>query len=469
MAEDLAFKVYLSQAKPYSVHAYYLNVKVTNNDESNTLGAAKIKLDSTVTNQGLVNNLNSALGTVIQFELLDKNTAGACGVKERGANSIVQALLDTYCGGGGDDGKKLENPQPLAQPIVIDPPSFKVTVNDYIAALKQYKDRKYVGCLMADMTCPVTNDLNEITGAVDEDHPLYPLNSSDRRTLHYNMKDIAYERKDTIVILSTPYTKSHKDITAFTTQNACEWVSSTGEYSELWEYGQGATTDYATQSFYLEMYFSWLEMQCDWIVNGVAKSKAVKVAPANLVINNVLTSWRERGVQYPVAGDQGGVLPETCKVLYNPKTKPERDQLVQYRINPIWDTGTRGVQIFGNETLNAGYTDLNAAHIARTLVYIRSRIDEYTEKLKFSINNLLLWDKWKTYVSQYILEPLRSVNALSEYRIAMGEDTTSKAEIANRQINGVVQLIFFQSAEIFDLTYVVYSSSTTIEEAMNNT
>ena len=469
MADELTFNIMLSQVKPYSIHAYYLIVEVSNNGGSNVLGSVKVKLDGTTTNQGIVNEFNSALGAVIRFELMDPSTASACGVKERGANSLAQALLDTYCDGGTKQ-KMSPNPQELLQPITIEKPSFQVDVNDYINALMQYKAKKYVGCLMADMVCPVTNDIDESTGEVSTTkHDLYPLNSSDRRTLHYNMKDIAFERKDTTVILSTPYTPGYDNLTAFTIDDACDWVASQGAYADLWEYGQGATTDYATQSFYLEIYYSWLEMQCNWVVNGEAKQKTVKVAPANLVVNNILQSWRERGVQYPVAGDQGGILPETCTILMNPKTKLERDQLVQHRINPIWDTGTRGIQIFGNETLNAGYTDLNAAHIARTLVYIRSRIDEYTETLKFSINNLLLWDKWKTYVTQYILEPLVAVNAISEYRVAMGEDTTSREEIANRTINGIVQLIFYQSAEVFDLTYTVYSSSTTIDEAMANT
>lgn len=467
MSEELTFKVQLSQVKPYSIHAFYLNVEVANNGGANTLGTAKIKLEGTTTNQGIVNALNSAIGTIVRFELMDPNTASACGVKERGANSIAQALLNKYCEGGTKN-KMIPNPINLLQPITIESPSFEVDVNDYIDALEQYKAKKYVGCLMADMVCPVTADIDPETGKPGDEHDLYPLCSEDRRNLHYHLKDIARERKDTTAILSTPYTPSHDNLTVLTINDACDWVASQGAYTDLWEYGQGATTDYATQSFYLEMYYSWLEMQCNWIVNGAAKAKKVKVAPANLVINNILTSWRERGVQYPVAGDQGGVLPETCTILMNPKTKLERDQLVQYRINPIWDTGTRGIQIFGNETLNAGYTDLNAAHIARLLVWIRSTIDEYTEKLKFSINNLTLWDKWKTYVSQYILEPLLSVNALKEYRIAMGEDTTTPEEIANRQINGIVQLIFYQSAEVFDLTYIVYSTSTTIDEAMKN-
>lgn len=459
MSEDLTFDVTMTQAKPYSIKAYYLNISVFNNEGANNLGSAKVKLESTTTNQGLVNALNSALGTVVRFELMDPNTAAACGVKERGANSIVQALLDKYA----NKDKMDPNPASLVQPLMIERPSFRVDVNNYIKALEQYKEKKYVGCLMADMVCPVTKDSGS-----DGPHELYPLSADDRRTFHYHMKEIARERKDTTVLLSTPYTQSADNKTAFDINEACDWVASLGSYSDLWEYGQGATTDYATQSFYLEIYYSWLEMQCDWIVNGTAKAKSVKVAPANIVLNNVLTSWRERGIQYPVAGDQGGVLPETCKVLMNPKTKLERDQLVQYRINPIWDTGTRGVQIFGNETLNAGYTDLNAAHIARLLVYIRSQIDEYTERLKFSINSMLLWDKWKAHVSQRILEPLMSSNALKEYRVSMGTDTTSPEEIANRQINGRVQLIFYASAEVFDLEYTVYSTSTTIDEAMTD-
>lgn len=469
MAEGISIECKLSQAKPFSLSLYYLDTTVKS--DSGVLGTAKIKLEPTTTNQSIVNNLNAALQTYARFELADASTKNACEVNENGKNSIVKSLLDKYAqydSEGKKRGNLSVNPQPLPDFSVLSKPDFRVTLQNYIDAQEQFKDRKYVGCMMADMAAPVTHTLDG-TQMVDGTAVL-PLDYDERRSLHYYLKQIACERKDTTVILSTPLWKDHTSANTFLTKDeACNWVASQGDYVDLWEYGQGATTDYATQSFYLEMYYSWLNQQCTKIENGLAKSVKVKTPPANIVINNILTSWRERGVQYPVAGDQYGTLPETCTVLQNPKTKLDRDQFVQYRINPIWDTGTRGVQIYGNETLNAGYTDLNAAHIARTLVYIRGRIDEYTETLKFSLNNSLLWDKWKTYVTQYILEPLISVNALSEYRIAMGEDTTSPEERANRQVNGLVQLIFYQSAEIFDLTYTVYSSSTTIDEAMANT
>lgn len=474
MAEDLTFKTYISQTKPYSLHVYYLNVEVLNADGTNTLGKARVKLEDTTTNQSLVNNLNSSLGTIVRFELIDPSTEGACIKKERGANSIVKAIMDAHV---GTPQETLKVPEDL-EPYIIDcQPKFKVSMQDYIDALEQFKAKRYVGCLMADLTAPVSRDLEDADkpdDSEDEDYKakqydllkpgeVYLPSSEDRRALHYNLKQVACERKDCTVILSTPYYPSRDNQTAFTLDDACNWVTSQGRYSDLWEYGVSNTADYSIQSFYLEIYFSWLMQTCTKIESGLAKSVKVLTAPANLVINNVLTSYRERGVHLPVAGDQYGTLPETCAVTVNPKTKAERDQLVQCRINPIYDTGTRGIQIYGNETLNAAYTDLNAAHIARTLVRIRSQVDEYTETLKFLINSQILWDQWKNYVSMYILEPYKSVNALAEYSIKMGEDTTSREEIANRTINGIINLRFYQSAEIFDLTFAVYSTATTLE------
>ena len=499
MTEKLDFACKLVQAKPLSLKVFYLTVDVLN-ESNDILCSAKVKLESTTTNQSIVNNLNSSLGTYVRFELGEDGLdyANAAEVNDMRDFSIANVLLDIYAPHTGtvnntaepdrtSPRKNLElsnNVYEVALPRNnaedgdqkdVDP-DFKVMLQDYIDALNQYRDKRYTGCLMADFTAPVSHYLKDgggdtrVDGATD-DAPItvMPLDPEERRALHYNLKQIACERKDTTVILSTPYTKGYGTaaLNFFTMDDICDWVASQGSFTDLWEYGSANTTDYSIQSFYLEIYYSWLNLKCTKLVNGLAKSVTLPTAPANIVVNNILTSWRERGVQYPVAGDQYGVLTDQCSVLQNPKTKLERDQLVQYRINPIWDTGTRGVQIYGNETLNAGYTDLNAAHIARALVYIRSHIDEYTERLKFSINSIVLWDTWKNHVTQF-LESMKTSNCLSEYRVLMGTETTSAAEIANRKVNGLIQLIFYQSAEIFDLTYTIYSSSTTIDEATAN-
>lgn len=299
-------------------------------------------------------------------------------------------------------------------------------------------------------------------------YELGEMTSEERRGLHYIVKDLAAQRKDLVCIFTTPYRPYDDGYTQppimFDLDRACNWVAARGEYSDLFEYGTSNTTVYAEQAFYCEMYWSWLKWRVVKLVNGLATGSSTVIVPASaFVIINALASYRQRGSYYPVAGDQGGVLPDSLTILQNPSTKAQRDKLISYRINPIFDTGVRGIQIYGNDTLNPQYTDLSAAHIARTLVSIRSRVDAYSETIKFSLNNQLTWGSWITYVSQYILEPIKAAGGLQWYQVDMGLNTTTRAEISERKIRGMVSLQFTQALEIIDLEFVVVASSLDME------
>lgn len=452
---EITYKI--ASLTPSCIKTVCLFVEAKKKDNGFRLGGARVVLTPTLTNGEIISALNSKLGTYIHFELYEGDQQYAdcalSSVDGRDQYSIVKIL---NCGPKGkffvkkqatdvyeaqaveialtDTGASIKAPGGSA--------SFKVSLENYRKALDQYKDKRYSGCILADMTSKVSG----------QDNSLKPMSPDELRTLHYYLKGIAAERKDCTVLLSTP--EDIKTISA-----ACDFALSQAADSTKWEYGETPTTDYTLQSFYLEMYYPWLKIKCTKLGSATPVSVNETIAPTAIVLDNILKSYRERGVHYPVAGDQYGQLSDTFSVINNPKTKFDRDQLVRARINPIWDTGKRGIQIYGNETLNAGYTDLNAAHIARTLVYIHNKIDEYTETLKFNINSVILWNRWKSYVSDYILEPLKSENAISDYEVMMGEDTTTREEIANRILKGKIKLIFYQAAEIFDLDYIVYSSS----------
>lgn len=302
-------------------------------------------------------------------------------------------------------------------------------------------------------------------------HILGEITSDERRGLHYIVKQVASLRKDLTCVFSTPYSPYEegygvgKKPTMFDLDRACNWVAAKGDYSDLFEYGNAQALDYSEQAFYCEMYWSWLKWNVVRLINGLAiGTTSVTVAPAAFVILRGLASYRARGTFYPVAGDQGGVLPDSCVILQNPSTKTQRDKLISYRINPIYDTGLRGIQIYGNDTLNPQYTDLSAAHIGRTMVFIRSRVDAYTETIKFSLNTPITWGSWINYVSTRILDPIKSLNGLQWYQVDMGYNTTSRDEIAQRKIRGRVSLQFTQALEIIDLEFVVNSSALVMEE-----
>ena len=454
---EVEITYHLASLTPTDIKTVCLFVEAKKKDDGFRLGSARVVLTPTLTNAEIISALNSKLGTYIHFELYkDDQQYADCAlssVDDRDQHSIVKIL---NCGPkekffvkntatGIYEAQAVEIKSTDTGASIAAPGSsalFNVSLENYRKALDQYKDKRYNGCILADMTSKVSRD----------DKSLKPMSNDELRTLHYYLKGIAAERKDCTVLLSTP--EDVKTINA-----ACDFALSQASDSTKWEYGETPTTDYTLQSFYLEMYYPWLKIKCTKLGSTTPVSVNETIAPTAIVLDNILKSYRERGVHYPVAGDQYGQLSDTFSVINNPKTKFDRDQLVRARINPIWDTGKRGIQIYGNETLNAGYTDLNAAHIARTLVYIRNKIDEYTETLKFNINSVILWNRWKSYVSDYILEPLKSENALSDYEVMMGEDTTTREEIANRMLKGKIKLIFYQSAEIFDLDYIVYSSS----------
>lgn len=439
ITDKLYLKTDLVQLKPKALKLYAMDVKLYESYDEATpdkgiIKEARFSLPENLTNGSFIASLNSVLGSYLTFTLMEP-------YKEEGLE-IVRELRKLVIGGKN-----------CSQPVKLSEGHFSVSVQDYQTALSEFIDPKYSGCFISELSAMVTNKDGKI------DHLSETEGESERRALHYLIKMIAADRKDLTCVFTTPW--------GLSLDAACNWVNSLGEYSDLWEYGSEGATSYADQSFYCEMYWDWISVTCQKLNNGVpSKTVVVPMSPAYQVIMKGLASYRVRGTFYPVAGEQGGVLGDEVRVTRNPSQKFERDKLINYHINPIYDLGVQGIQIYGNETLNPVYSDLSAAHIARTLIYIRSRVDRYTNTQVFSLNDLSLWQRWKQYVSSMILAPLESLGGLAAYNVKMGFDTTKAELIAQRKINGVIELQFVPDAEIYTVEFVVNSSANTVESSI---
>ena len=439
ITDKLYLKTNLVQLKPKALELYAMDVKLYESydkaaPDKGIIKEARFSLPENLTNGSFISSLNSVLGSYLTFTLMEP-------YKEEGLE-IVRELRDLVIKGKN-----------CSQPVELSEGHFNVTVQDYQTALSEFIDPKYSGCFISELSAMVTNKDGKI------DHLSETANESERRALHYLIKMIAADRKDLTCVFTTPW--------GLSLDQACNWVNSLGEYSDLWEYGSEGATSYADQSFYCEMYWDWINITCQKLNNGVpSKTVVVPMSPAYQVIMKGLASYRVRGTFYPVAGEQGGVLGDEVRVTRNPSQKFERDKLINYHINPIYDLGVQGIQIYGNETLNPVYSDLSAAHIARTLIYIRSRVDRYTNTQVFSLNDLSLWQRWKQYVSSMILAPLASLGGIAAYNVKMGFDTTKAELIAQRKINGVIELQFVPDAEIYTVEFVVNSSANTVESSI---
>lgn len=438
ITDKLYLKTNLVQLKPKVLELYAMDVKLYESYDEATpdkgiIKEARFSLPENLTNGSFISSLNSVLGSYLTFTLMEP-------YKEEGLE-IVRKLR-----------KLVVNGKNCSQPVELSEGHFEVSVKDYQTALNEFIDPRYSGCFISELSAMITKD-----GKID--HLSENSNESERRALHYLIKMIAADRKDLTCVFTTPH--------GLSLDAACNWVNSLGEYSDLWEYGSSGAVSYADQSFYCEMYWDWINVTCKKLNNGVpSKTVVVPMSPAYQVIMKGLASYRVRGTFYPVAGEQGGVLGDEVRVTRNPSQKFERDKLINYHINPIYDLGVQGIQIYGNETLNPVYSDLSAAHIARTLIYIRSRVDRYTNTQVFSLNDLSLWQRWKQYVSSMILAPLASLGGLAAYNVKMGFDTTKAELIAQRKINGVIELQFVPDAEIYTVEFVVNSSANTVESSI---
>lgn len=439
ITDKLYLKTNLVQLKPKALNLYAMDVKLYESydevaPDKGIIKEARFSLPENLTNGSFISSLNSVLGSYLTFTLMEP-------YKEEGFD-IVKSLRDLVINGKN-----------CSQPVELAEGHFNVSVKDYQTALNEFIDPRYSGCFISELSAMVTNKDGKI------DHLSENGNESERRALHYLIKMIAADRKDLTCVFTTPC--------GLSLDAACNWVNSLGEYSDLWEYGSTGAVSYADQSFYCEMYWDWINITCQKLNNGVpSKTVVVPMSPAYQVIMKGLASYRVRGTFYPVAGEQGGVLGDEVRVTRNPSQKFERDKLINYHINPIYDLGVQGIQIYGNETLNPVYSDLSAAHIARTLIYIRSRVDRYTNTQVFSLNDLSLWQRWKQYVSSMILAPLASLGGLAAYNVKMGFDTTKAELIAQRKINGVIELQFVPDAEIYTVEFVVNSSANTVESSI---
>lgn len=250
------------------------------------------------------------------------------------------------------------------------------------------------------------------------------------------MRDVADIRKDLNCILDTP--------AGLTFNQVRNWINSEGPYMG----------DLTLNGFNMEVYWDW--QKDEWDGNPVI------LPPSSYVVENTLKSYKENKQWYPVAGDERGKI-SSLEVVTRIDEVTDRDTLVTNRINPIHDTGVRGIQIYGNETLNHEYSDLSAAHIARTLVFIRSTVDNYTETRKFELNDDILWSEWIDHVTQKVLQPIKDARGLQWFRATMGRDLTTREELAQRKVRGRVELQFTPDAEIFYLDYIVYSSAADME------
>jgi len=80
----------------------------------------------------------------------------------------------------------------------------------------------------------------------------------------------------------------------------------------------------------------------------------------------------------------------------------QRDSLYSNKINPIANFPARGVNVFGQKTLNANTSALDRVNVARLVVYIRERLDDIVKPFLFEPNDAAVRADAKAIVDRFL-------------------------------------------------------------------
>lgn len=245
---------------------------------------------------------------------------------------------------------------------------------------------------------------------------------------------IADARKDCFVVCDTPSGLSYQD--------AIDWANGEGNYHE----------EPAITGWNCAVYWDWQY----YTLNG----EKILCPASAYVAANMYLSDKEYGCQYPVAGFKRGIV--TSEGVPNNPDEPTRDALVAGRVNPIADMGALGIAIMGNDTRNTGSSDLSSVHVARELIKIMKNVGKFTQQLYFELHNESTWNEWVDACTSF-LEAEKTAEGLQWYSAKMDRTTMTDNDIANRKAIGMLRLQFYADAEVFELSYVVENSGSTME------
>ena len=76
---------------------------------------------------------------------------------------------------------------------------------------------------------------------------------------------------------------------------------------------------------------------------------------------------------------------------------------------------------------------------------------------------MFTWGTWISYVSSKILDPIKSLGGLQWYQVDMGYNTTTRDQLSQRKIRGMISLQFTPDLEVIDLEFTVLASSLELE------
>jgi hypothetical protein len=136
------------------------------------------------------------------------------------------------------------------------------------------------------------------------------------------------------------------------------------------------------------------------------------------------------------------------------------DDLYPEKINPITAFQGQGVKVWGQKTVNASVSALERINVRRLMLTLRRRIrsiakanifEQYTSDALLGFQRLI----------EPVLKEVQDLGGVDQYKVQIDTTTTTKLDIANRTIRGIIVIRPTKSLEFLDVTFTLTRDSVT--------
>jgi phage tail sheath protein FI len=155
-----------------------------------------------------------------------------------------------------------------------------------------------------------------------------------------------------------------------------------------------------------------------------------------------------RGVNFAPAGERRGRMTDVLALEYSP-TLGERGYMGASGniINPIVSFPSKGIILYGQQTMYRSNSVLTDISVQRQLMVIKKLIATSTLYLVFEPNDSTTWQQYINLLNPYFRE-LASERAIEpDYTILCDDTTNTDARIARKELHGVVSYTPIRAAE----------------------
>lgn len=172
------------------------------------------------------------------------------------------------------------------------------------------------------------------------------------------------------------------------------------------------------------VFAGWVKIYDRW------NKKYVWVAPSAFAIVAQTLVHKDYYDWYPAAGwERGRIRVLGSKII---PSEPERDWLVDNRINPLKYSSDKGFAIWGNRTLFSKPSPLTQRSVAILLIVIKHGLREMLEFKEFDFNDERTWVETERAIDKFLMD-IKSKRGLYTYKVAIKEVITDQ-DINNQRM-----------------------------------